>query len=910
MKTATARHSSEEMAQELFFADLFEHQLDATERGVAELEKFDRCKIVMACGTGKTRVGPALAILRKARSAIVYLPSLALVRQTLPEWVNVPFEGGVNYLCVCSDKTVTESDEAAVTREELASELGTERVTTNHEVVRSFLERDDYGLKVVFSTYQSSDLVHEACPDGFMFDIGLFDEAHRTAGCKSTFNGPLTDAHTPIAKRVFMTATPKHVSFRKRDKHGDGIVAYSMDDQAIYGREAYTLPLRDAINRGIIAGYRILVTVIDDSRLGKSVSHGSRLSKHINKEMLAHAVAIREATDQYAIRKVVTFHESVHKARCFAEDPVIQQELGARTFHVNGSVPTHQREVILDEFKASAAGVVTNAKCLTEGVDVPDIEMVAFLHPKKSHIDIIQAIGRALRLPRDSRKTTGYILLPLYVSKIEGGGLESALKEFGYDTIFRVIQALREQDQVVDCEIRDAIERHNRGEKTKPFSFVTFHGNDIHLDDLRKIITIKCIETLSASWDEWFAILQTLHAKGEDVNVQRKAVIGGKNIGQWVSNQRRSRNVGAMLPDRVARLESIGFEWSPTDKQFDENFRLLERLHGEGKDVNLQARAIFEGKKIGLWLGNLRQQYRMDNLSESRVVRLKSIGVRLDTEAIVRIPWDTMYDFLAGLHAEGKEINLPTESVINGKRIGQWIGVQRKSYKKGWISAERVARLEAIGLLWDPKDADWEWRYACLKHLHDQGDEVNVERNFKIDGKGIGQWLHIQRTMHYRGTLLADRVARLEAIGVVWNVRNATWDQHFALLLQMHEQGKDVNLANSVVVDGKRIGSWAENQREQYRYGKQTKERIERLESIGFVWDVTTKRWEDNFALLQNIYLAGGDANVKKHIEIDGRKIGLWLYKQRSDFKSGTLLSDRFIKLCDIGVRFENTQKR
>lgn len=276
--------------------DLKDHQEEAVAGALAVLDKEGRCKVIMACGTGKTFVAPAIAVQRAAHSVVVYLPSIALIRQTLREWIRM-FDGTLHCLCVCSDDTVSKTnDSIIVSSDDLRKEVGDASVTTDAAVVHNFLAATNNCLRVVFATYHSCDVVSQGCPDGFWFDLGVFDEAHNTAGKDGKLFGlPLLDSHTRISKRVFMTATPKHLTYRKRKAthEAEPEVLYSMDNVLVYGKQAYTLSIRDAIRRGIIAEYKVLVTCISEADIP---SHLLALNDN---ETIAHAIAIRKAVDEW-----------------------------------------------------------------------------------------------------------------------------------------------------------------------------------------------------------------------------------------------------------------------------------------------------------------------------------------------------------------------------------------------------------------------------------------------------------------------------------------------------------------------------------------------------------------------------------------------------------------------------------
>ena len=219
------------------------HQTEALSALVPALREEDRVSAIMACGTGKTLVALWVAEQLQSSRILVLLPSLALLRQTLHEWLRETNLPALAYLCVCSDPTVTEGTDALATQQ---SDLDFE-VSTNPNNVRQFLDAPFVGTKVVFSTYQSASVVGEAMKPGESFDLGIFDEAHKTAGREGRNYGfALDDANLPIRKRLFVTATPRHYNPHKRDQEGEAQVVFSMDNPQVYGRQAFCLTFGEA----------------------------------------------------------------------------------------------------------------------------------------------------------------------------------------------------------------------------------------------------------------------------------------------------------------------------------------------------------------------------------------------------------------------------------------------------------------------------------------------------------------------------------------------------------------------------------------------------------------------------------------------------------------------------------------
>jgi len=252
------------------------HQTTALADIASALARHDRATVVMACGTGKTLVGLWAAEQQSPQTVLVLVPSLALLRQALGDWSRDTSWGDrFEYLCVCSDPTVSAEQDALQVR----SADVPFHVDTDASVVRLFLGRPATGtVRVVFSTYQSSAVVAEGMRGLAPFDLGIFDEAHKTTGAKAgTFALALDDARLPMRKRVFFTATPRHVDIRHRDKEGDFPIV-SMDNEAVYGVRAHTLAFADAVAQGLICDYRVVVSVVDPAEASAfALKHGITL---------------------------------------------------------------------------------------------------------------------------------------------------------------------------------------------------------------------------------------------------------------------------------------------------------------------------------------------------------------------------------------------------------------------------------------------------------------------------------------------------------------------------------------------------------------------------------------------------------------------------------------------------------
>ena len=419
------------------------HQVKAIKDTVEYFKTKERGKVIMPCGTGKSLTAFWIANRLKAKSVLIAVPSLALLQQTLKVWTREYLIAGIkpDWLCVCSDQTVSDDQDDFVSN---IYELGID-VTTDKNEIKKFL-KSKANTKIVFTTYQSGKVTAQGAK-GFTFDLGIMDEAHKTVGLGSKPMAHLIhQKNIKIKHRLFMTATER--LFR-----GDKEEYLSMDDPRDYGDLIYQLSFKEAIeaNPPIISDYKIITFGISEPEI-EAVYQDNKFIQ-IKKEIddikareFATALALRKAIKKLGIRNAISFHSSIRRANNFkAQQELISKvypEYGnLKAFHVSGDMPTNQRSSQMREF-AESKGLMTNARCLTEGVDLPAIDCVVFTDPKKSKVDIVQAAGRALRL--SPGKKFGYILIPLIIPENENA--TEAAKDTAFEEIVATIRALATQD--------------------------------------------------------------------------------------------------------------------------------------------------------------------------------------------------------------------------------------------------------------------------------------------------------------------------------------------------------------------------------------------------------------------------------------------------------------------------------
>ena len=627
------------------------HQSKAIEEITAEFQHESRATAVLACGTGKTLVALWVAEELEPKTVLVLVPSLALLSQTLPEWCRQSKWGDrFRYLCVCSDSSVDQSaqnDDYALKQSDLEF-----TVTTEAKRVEEFLATNPSGVNVIFSTYQSAEVV-AAGLNGAPIDFGVFDEAHKTTGPKDgLFAFGLSDQNISIKKRLFLTATPRHYDLRKRDKDGD-FSSVSMSDEKVYGKVAYRLSFSAAVAAGIIVPYKVIISIslnkeVDAELLRNGITLVRR--DQIQAKWVANQIALKRAIEKTSATKIITFHSRVKLAERFAGGGAhgfSEHVKGFDVFHVNGGQSAADRRAVLESFKATPKGLVSNARCLTEGVDVPSVDMVAFVDPRKSRIDIAQAAGRAMRQSKATNKTQGYIVVPLFIEQQKGETEAQALARTGFEEVAMVLGAMLENDDDLVDIVRELQEAKGRGDQFNPGRLqekIEVLGPAIDLEELKRSINVEIVARLGIGWDRWFGLLQKFHAREGHCRVLDKHQEDGLNLGLWVSTQRVKMKT--LSQDRVHRLNQLGFNWDPYAEAWEANFAALKRFWQREGHCRVTAKHQEDGLKLGIWIAWQRRS--RETLSHERTQRLNQMEFvwHLHTDA-----WETKFAALKRFHS-------------------------------------------------------------------------------------------------------------------------------------------------------------------------------------------------------------------------------------------------------------------
>jgi len=470
------------------------HQVSALDAVCAGFEAHDRGKLIMACGTGKTFTSLRIAEAQVgAGGTVLFLvPSIALLSQSLKEW-SIEAEAPLRTFAVCSDAKVGkdkggEGEDISVVDLEIPATTDPARLIAQ---VQGNAEVGKGRMTVVFSTYQSIDVIHQAQSDGLgRFDLIVCDEAHRTTGAtltgqdESAFVKVHDDAYIGGAKRLYMTATPRIYDDASKAKAGesDALLA-SMDDEGLYGPEFHRLDFGQAVGLGLLSDYRVLILTIQEEAVSRVMQSAFALNKELNLPDAAKIIGCWNGlakrggdqdfpTDPEPMKRAVAFCSDIKTSKVFegefaqvvghyqdliedattrVEDgTVVTDDLGlldTEVQHVDGTMNILVRNSALDWLRSEPpeghCRILTNARCLAEGVDVPALDAVIFLNPRKSEIDVVRAVGRVMR--QALGKKYGYIILPVGIPAGESPS-EALKRNDRYQVIWKVLQALRAHD--------------------------------------------------------------------------------------------------------------------------------------------------------------------------------------------------------------------------------------------------------------------------------------------------------------------------------------------------------------------------------------------------------------------------------------------------------------------------------
>jgi len=529
-----------------------------------------RGKLIMACGTGKTFTALKIAEREADGLALVLVPSIALVGQILREWT-AHAEKPLNAICVCSDPKVTQSKRASDSDPDTFSvvDLTVPATTDPRRVKDLFMKFKDKNTTVVFSTYQSIEVIEDAQKLGLPeFGLIVCDEAHRTTGVTlsgedaAVFVRVHDDNSVKAKKRLYMTATPRLYTLEsKAEAQKNDAVLCSMDDPEIYGEEIYRIGFGEAVEKDLLSDYKVLIFTVSDKDVPAALQEaiaadtqgelpadtGAKIVGCINalsKQLRGDGSETLAQSDPAPMKRAVAFCQSIKNSQKISAllnsltekyidalpEERRRQIVRIESNHIDGTMNAPRREELLNWIKgtlkttdhpANNCKILSNVRCLSEGVDVPALDAVMFLSARNSQVDVVQSVGRVMR--KSPGKKYGYIIIPVLIpSNVEP---DKALDENErYKVIWSVLNALRAHDDRFHAIINKIELNKNRPENiiiggAPPFDDNngdrTAHATDddiveqmelnLKFQELQNVIFARLVQKVGDRryWEDW-----------------------------------------------------------------------------------------------------------------------------------------------------------------------------------------------------------------------------------------------------------------------------------------------------------------------------------------------------------------------------------------------------------------------
>ena len=792
-----------------------EQQIEQLAALATILAVHDRAQLIAACGSGKTLTARWHAQASGARLIIVFVPSLALVAQTLGEWRRA---GGWQFTAqvICSDPGTAEgaaerADEAGGDVEGGFWRQVSASVTTDPARAAAQLRRAAPGRPhVVFCTYHSAAVAAAACTiSGAVFDLLIADEAHHLAGRpRPVFRLVLDRRAMPARKRLFMTATPEVIT-------GVGALddTLSMDDRHVFGPVAHTFSFGAAIRAGRLVDYQVVCI----ARRPGDLPASSRAAG-----VLPYAVA-RTVAD-HGLRSVLSFHNFNADSAAFAaavnggklrDGRVVAARAvrGKSGTDGPGFAAARARDLawlggasIPGEDPAGDDGcrVISSARCLQEGIDVPAVDGIVFADPRNSVTAVIQAVGRALR-PAPG-KTMATIIVP--VALPDEGDDDTELITSQFKVVWAVLRALRAHDERLAEEIDAGIRSRAGGGRGGGLKSRVLFDLPPGMDE--SAIRTRLVENTASGWERFYQALVEYAEIHGAAPASWRVVHAGRDLGLWCQKQRAAHRDGLLAAWKAQRLEKVpGWCWEREHGVWVANWERLRGLAwslpgglhqdpdapsvygpaGRGRIAGVNGVKDTLNRPMGYWAATQRQLHR-DGMLDERKARL--------LEELPGWDWDgglpggdvAMIQALR-LYAEfEKHGNVPETHTEDGLELGRWVWAVRRRKLTGRLHPalpEEIAaavprrrgpgtgRGRPVDFSWEHVETQWRLAYSGLRqYVRDAGTAAAIPYDLAVELPDAtvqaGHWVHLQRYKHRTGDLDPRFTAWLEALpGWVWD---------------------------------------------------------------------------------------------------------------------------------------------
>ncbi|MFD9776073.1 Helicase associated domain protein [[Kitasatospora] papulosa] len=752
-----------------------------------------RALYVAATGTGKTLVSIRTADELEARLALVVVPTLDLAAQTALAWRN---DGHLEHMVIVSSMDTSNHDALAAHR--IGSTSSSQALAALMSVVGE--RQDQVPALTVISTYDSLDKIEGTQHTSYRvppFDIAIMDEAHRIAGRADKKWAVVNDAQRILAdRRLYMTATPR--SFAAPDlaasantsrprRRGSGpqdpdATANSMDNETVYGRKVFEYPLAQAITDGVAADYRIVVPTVTDTDLRNRLNlPAPGTTDHAGPQdalrTTALHLAILNSMAEHSMRRVLLFFHLVEDATRFTSElghtlrtlrrtaPESFPGLDPEVFTVHGDHTPEERADIFTRFASSPCAILTNAKVIAEGLDIPSVDAVAFADPTSSIVRCVQGLGRALRL--DVSGKTASLIVPVYIPP--GADPENILGT-PYEPVWAITAALASHDHRILERLPNKANRLPT-ETSRIIAHRWHFDFAIHPERIARAMDLIAFNPrgpLARSRREGLTAAQAFHdANGHlDIPTDHTDTVGYE-LGRFITAMRDAHNAGRLDPDFTAELEALGMIWDKHQAAWRARLTAATDYHRAHGHL-----AVPSTTPLGAFLAEQRSLATHDRLDSARAADLTAI------DTYWQLPygadWHRKYHLLrAHITAGNDPATLTTDTTLGVVKIGSWLGRQLTQWNH--LDPGQHHLLATLGLtpannpLTSPRRARRTFAQTVQLlelFVHREGRAPTAREVITVDDERvqIGPWLAKARTKKRAGQLPAEHDSLLATL--------------------------------------------------------------------------------------------------------------------------------------------------
>ena len=413
------------------------------------------------------------------------------------------------------------------------------------------------------------------------------------------------------------------------------------------------------------------------------------------------------------------------------------------------------------------------------------------------------------------------------------------------------------------------------------------------------------------AFNKWYRLAEEYYIKHGNLLVPQGYQTSAKeNLGTWISRARKAYKNGNLSPSQIEKLKAIAMVWNVKEYEWSKWYELAKEYRNKHDDLLVpQNYKTKSNENLGTWISNARNAYKKGDLSSDQIEKLESIGMVWDASINLEEVWNKWYELAKEYRNEHGDLLVPYNyKTKSEKKLGWWINTTRVAYKKGNLLPDQIKKLESIGMVWSAQENEWNRMYKLAEQYYNEHDDLFVPRNYKTkSGENLGQWISNRRSDYQEGKLSSDQIKKLEFIDMVWDAsinKKDAWNKWYELAKEYRNEHGDLLVPYKYKTSsGENLGQWMCTKRQAYKNGNLLPDEIEKLESIGMVWDVREYEWNKMYKLAEEYYHEHGDLLVTGCYKTSsGENLGIWISAARQDYKISNLSPDKIKKLESIGM--------